>query len=172
MFRSVYRSHAARYPWMLVPAYAAFRRHRRDSESDPQTPPGHHCSENRMHRGGSQFKSSHGAFGVRRPLRYLAHQLELDDPQTRKVAAVLNRLKTEQEQSVLDERRATAALADAFEGEEVGVAAISEAMTVRKAAAERLHAESEAAVKALFAALDADQRERLADLLRAGSFSL
>ena len=112
------------------------------------------------------------SFGVRRPLRYLAYQLELDDAQMRQVAAVLNRLKTEHEQAALDERRASSALADAFEGDDVGTDAIAQALTQRQSTTERLAAETEAAVKALFAALDADQRERLADLMRAGSFSL
>src|SRR3954468_5376386 len=36
-----------------------------------------------------------GAFGVRRPLRYLAYKLELDEPQVAALARILNELKTE-----------------------------------------------------------------------------
>ena len=47
------------------------------------------------HKLESRWHSSHGSsFGVRRPLRYLSHKLDLDDSQTRRLAAVLNQLKT------------------------------------------------------------------------------
>ena len=65
-----------------------------------------------------QHRSGRGAsFGVRRPLRYLGYHLDLDASQMRKVAAILNRLKTEREQADLDEKRSNAALADLLVGE-------------------------------------------------------
>ena len=44
--------------------------------------------------GGEMFSSSEG-FGVRRPLRFLAHKLELEDRQIEKLAKILDELKTE-----------------------------------------------------------------------------
>src|SRR5206468_198341 len=51
------------------------------------------------------------AFGVRRPLRFLAFQLGLDEAQTRELARVLDELKTERAQTSVDHRRMSAALA-------------------------------------------------------------
>ena len=53
------------------------------------------------------------AFGVRRPLRFLAYKLELDDQQIGELARILNALKTERAQAEVDARRAMAGLADA-----------------------------------------------------------
>src|SRR5207245_2370132 len=44
------------------------------------------------------------AFGVRRPLRFLAFQLGLDETQTREVARILDELKTERAQASVDHR--------------------------------------------------------------------
>src|SRR5919198_3674815 len=52
------------------------------------------------------------AFGVRRPLRFLAFQLGLDEAQTRELARILDELKTERAQASVDHRRMSAALAD------------------------------------------------------------
>src|SRR2546428_13888224 len=52
------------------------------------------------------------AFGVRRPLRFLAFQLGLDETQTRELARRLDQLKTERAQASVDHRRMSAALAD------------------------------------------------------------
>src|SRR5580693_898248 len=40
-----------------------------------------------------------GSFGVRRPLRFLAHKLDLDDKQVGELAHVLSELKTERAQA-------------------------------------------------------------------------
>src|SRR6478609_12129744 len=63
-----------------------------------------------------------GSFGVRRPLRFLAYKLELDERQVADLARILDELKTERAQAEVDERRTTAAFADA-----VGGAAFDEA---------------------------------------------
>src|SRR5207247_497308 len=52
-----------------------------------------------------------GAFGVRRPLRFLAHRLGLDEAQLREVARILDDVKTERAQAAVDHRRMSAALA-------------------------------------------------------------
>src|SRR5262245_788574 len=46
-----------------------------------------------------------GAFGVRRPLRYLAYKLDLREEQTNELARILAELKTERAQAEVDERR-------------------------------------------------------------------
>src|SRR5207249_9796326 len=53
-----------------------------------------------------------GAFGVRRPLRFLAFQLRLHEAQTRELARILDELKTERAQPAVDHRRTPAALAN------------------------------------------------------------
>src|SRR5207244_3357986 len=46
-----------------------------------------------------------GGFGVRRPLRFLAHKLDLDDRQVAALARILDALKTERAQAEVDRRR-------------------------------------------------------------------
>ena len=46
-----------------------------------------------------------GGFGVRRPLRFLAHKLELDEKQITELARILDELKTERAQAAVDDRR-------------------------------------------------------------------
>jgi len=122
---------------------------------------GHH-----HHAGGS------ANFGVRRPLRYLSHQLDLDESQTRKVAGILNRLKTEQEQAALDTKRTTQALAELMSGEAPLAEELKVALAPRMHSAQRLQDELAHAIQALHAALDAGQCDRFADLLNSGSIVL
>ena len=49
-----------------------------------------------------------GGFGVRRPLRFLAHKLELDEQQIVLLARILDELKTERAQAAVDDRRTLA----------------------------------------------------------------
>src|SRR5579872_5104216 len=65
--------------------------------------------------GGDDFGG--GSFGVRRPLRFLAYKLDLDEEQVEQLATVLDELKTERAQSAVDDRRATSSLADAVAAE-------------------------------------------------------
>ena len=57
-----------------------------------------------------------GPFGVKRPLRFLAYKLELDENQVAKLARLLDELKTERAQAAVDERRTLTAFADAMAG--------------------------------------------------------
>ncbi len=57
-------------------------------------------------------------FGVRRPLRFLARRLDLSDEQLEDAARILERLKIERAQAVVDLRRTAADLADALDGNE------------------------------------------------------
>lgn len=108
------------------------------------------------------------SFGVRRPLRYLVQQLDLDESQTRKVAAVLNQLKVEREQVRLDDKRIHAKLADLVVVAGVSVDQFNAALDERVAGAQRLKLETAQALRAISEALDPDQRERFADLIRSG----
>ena len=58
-----------------------------------------------------------GGFGVRRPLRFLAHKLDLDEKQITELARILDELKTERAQAAVDDRRALADFADSLAGE-------------------------------------------------------
>ena len=114
----------------------------------------------------SRSQRGRGAnFGVRRPLRYLAHRLDLDDSQVRRLAAVLNALKTEREQAALDERRSVAAIAELVEN---GVPTLDEsraALEARSTTTERLNEQTAKAVVAIADLLDEDQRKKFSAML-------
>src|SRR5580693_1597691 len=99
-----------------------------------------------------------GPFGVRRPLRFLAYKLELDEKQVAELARVLDELKTERAQGEVDRRRSLSGFADAVAGPTFDAARAKESAALRVATAERLR--------------DNDQRERLAYLIRTGVLSL
>ena len=112
------------------------------------------------------------AFGVRRPLRFLAYKLDLDEQQVAELARILNDLKTERAQAEVDSRRATAALADAIAAEQFDGQSATAAGTMRVATAEHLR---DAVIKALgriHALLEPGQRQRLAYLIRTGTLQI
>jgi len=113
-----------------------------------------------------------GPFGVRRPLRFLAHKLELRDEQVAELARILDDLKTERAQGEVDHRRSTAAFADAVAGESFDESKVSEAADARVKSAERLRAAVVKALSRIHALLDAEQRAKLAYLLRTGALSI
>lgn len=113
-----------------------------------------------------------GSFGVRRPLRFLAHKLDLTDEQVAKVATVLNGLKTERAQAEVDQRRRIAAIAEAIEGNEFELGKVESAGQAQVATAERLKNAVTEALRELHALLDDSQRKKLAYLLRTGILSL
>jgi len=113
-----------------------------------------------------------GGFGVRRPLRFLAHKLDLDERQVAELARILDELKTERAQGEVDRRRSLTAFADALAGEAFDAAKAADAGELRVQSAQRLR---EAVVKALeriHALLNAEQRVRLAYLIRTGTLSV
>jgi len=61
---------------------------------------------------GDRFGDGSG-LGVRRPLRYLAYKLDLDERQVSELAKILSELKTERAQAEVDSRRTMSAFADA-----------------------------------------------------------
>jgi Spy/CpxP family protein refolding chaperone len=122
--------------------------------------------------GGHDDDFGGGAFGVRRPLRFLAWKLELEEPQVAELAKILDDLKTERAQASVDERRSTSAFADSLGKDAFDSAKAAEAADIRVKSAQRLR---DAVVKALggiHAVLDGEQRERLAYLIRTGAISI
>lgn len=123
--------------------------------------PGHHGHQHHDDEGA-------GAFGVRRPLRFLAHKLDLDEKQVTTLARILDELKTERAQAAVDDRRSLAEFADAVSGEVFDAAKAASGGDRRVQTATRMR---EAVVKALgeiHALLNPDQRERFGYMLRTG----
>jgi Spy/CpxP family protein refolding chaperone len=115
---------------------------------------------------------SGGPFGVRRPLRFLAHKLDLDERQVGELARILSDLKTERAQAAVDHRRSTAAFADGIADEAFDEAKVTAVASARVKTAEHLR---DALVKALgkiHALLTPEQRGKLAYLIRTGALSL
>lgn len=110
--------------------------------------------------------------GVRRPLRFLAWKLELDDAQIAQLARILERLKLERAQASLDQRRAAADLADAIESGEFARAKVDAAGELRTAAARRVESAVADAIESLHALLAPEQRTRLAELVRTGAIRI
>ncbi len=120
--------------------------------------------------GGGDFGG--GEFGVRRPLRFLAHKLDLDEVQVAELATILNELKTERAQAAVDDRRTVAAFADAIGGDTYDEKKATDAAASRVKSAERLRDAVGAALKKIHALLGPDQRQRLAYLIRTGVVSI
>ncbi len=122
-----------------------------------------------MHGGGGD---DGGSFGVRRPLRYLAYRLSLDERQTGEIARILDELRTERAQVAVDERRTVTGFADVLEAETLDTAKLEDAAAMRVRSADRL---KDAVVKALgriHALLDPEQRKKFAFLIRTGAVQL
>lgn len=113
-----------------------------------------------------------GGFGVRRPLRFLAFKLELDDAQVTELATVLNELKTERAQAAVNHRRTTSALADAVATETFDEAKAKAAADERVKSTERLEGAVARAVGRIHALLKPEQRGKFAYLLRTGALSM
>src|SRR5262245_54366966 len=119
-----------------------------------------------MGHGPDEFE---GGFGVRRPLRFLAHRLELTDPQVAALARIIDELKTERAQAAVDGRRALAELADAVTGDTFDAAKAQAAGDRRVKSAERLRDAVLAALREIHAQLTPEQRGRFAYLIRTGA---
>ena len=119
-----------------------------------------------MGHGPDEFE---GGFGVRRPLRFLAHRLDLTDTQVAALARVLDELKTERAQAAVDGRRALAELADAVGGDTFDAAKAQTAGDRRVKSAERLRDAVLTALREIHAILTPEQRSRLAYLIRTGA---
>ena len=124
----------------------------------------------RFEAAGNDF--GEGNFGVRRPLRFLAHKLDLDEKQVGELASILNDLKTERAQAAVDDRRTVAGFADALAGEHYDAQKAGDAAAARVKSAERLRDAVGDALKKIHGLLAADQRERLAYLIRTGAVTI
>lgn len=109
-----------------------------------------------------------GSFGVRRPLRFLAFKLELDEKQVAELARVLNELKTERAQAEVDHRRSIAGFADAISSEAFDTAAVAAVATERVKSAERLRDAVVKALASIHVLLSPAQRGKFAYLIRTG----
>jgi Spy/CpxP family protein refolding chaperone len=109
-----------------------------------------------------------GGFGVRRPLRFLAHKLDLDEKQVVSLARILDELKTERAQAAVDDRRTLAEFADALSGEVFDGTKAAAAGDRRVESNKRLRATLVRALEQIHAMLNPEQRARLAHLIRTG----
>ncbi len=110
--------------------------------------------------GGFDDEGSAG-FGVRRPLRFLAHKLELEEPQVEALATILNELKTERAQASVDNRRRIGSLADALEGESFDETKFAAAGSDQVKTEERLQATVTKALGGIHSVLQPEQRDSL-----------
>jgi Spy/CpxP family protein refolding chaperone len=113
-----------------------------------------------------------GGFGVRRPLRFLAHKLDLSESQVPELARILDELKTERAQAEVDNRRTVAAFADAVEPGTFDEARAREGGDLRVKSAERLRDAVHTALSRIHAMLEEEQRKRFSYLIRTGVVSL
>jgi Spy/CpxP family protein refolding chaperone len=107
-------------------------------------------------------------FGIRRPLRFLAYKLELDQKQVEQLAKIFDELKTERAQASVDERRSLSELADAIASDAFDAAKAASAADRRVETANRLRTAVVRALEQMHAILNPDQRARLAYLMRSG----
>jgi Spy/CpxP family protein refolding chaperone len=120
--------------------------------------------------GGDDFGG--GGFGVRRPLRFLAYKLELEEEQVTELAAILSELKTERAQAAVDLRRTTSALADVVAAESFDEAKAKAAADERIKSDERVQTAVARALGRIHKLLQPEQRAKLAYLLRTGALSI
>jgi Spy/CpxP family protein refolding chaperone len=113
-----------------------------------------------------------GAFGVRRPLRFLAYKLQLDDAQVSELARILDQLKTERAQAEVDRRRSLGTFADALGEESFDRDRAYQSADLRVQSAARLRDAVVVALGKLHALLDPEQRARLSYLIRTGALQI
>jgi Spy/CpxP family protein refolding chaperone len=110
--------------------------------------------------------------GVRRPLRFLAHKLDLDERQIGALARILGDLKTERAQAEVDDRRSLAEYADAIAGDSFDGVKAAGAGDRRVQSAGRVCETLGRALEQIHALLNPDQRQRLAYLIRTGVLTI
>ena len=113
-----------------------------------------------------------GPLGVRRPLRFLAHKLGLDEKQIAELARILDELKTERAQAEVDDRRTLGEFADALSADAFDAAKAATAGDRRVASAGKLRDAVIRALAQIHAMLNPEQRGRLAYLIRTGTLSV
>jgi Spy/CpxP family protein refolding chaperone len=121
---------------------------------------------------GIEARHGGGGFGVRRPLRFLAWKLGLNEAQITELATILDELKTERAQASVDDRRALTAFAEALDVETFDEAKAKTGASTRTKSGERLQGELVRALTRIHALLDQEQRAKLAYLIRTGALAL
>ncbi len=136
----------------------------------PQPPQPEWHFSGRSRSGDAVFGS--GGFGIRRPVRFLAERLDLDEKQLSKVARIVEQIRIERDQAAVDLRRAAGDFADALEAADFETTAAEAAGQRRIDAATSVQKVVSRSLRELHALLDEDQREELASLVRTGSVKL
>jgi len=113
-----------------------------------------------------------GPFGVRRPLRFMAHKLGLRDDQVEGLAALLDELKTERAQADVDYRRSIGAFAEALAGSTYDAKRAAEAADARVKSTDRVQKAVLKTLEKTHALLDDEQRKKLGYLLRTGVLTI
>lgn len=135
-------------------------------------PGGHGPHHSHHHHDHSHSRGGWSGFGVRRPLRFMARQLDLSEEQVERLAAILDDLKTQRAQAKVDNRKTIGVFADAFLGDDFDRARVEEACNAR-VESERLVEQAVArALERTFEVLTKEQRKRLAYLLRSESLTI
>lgn len=111
-------------------------------------------------------------FGVRRPLRVMAHELELDEEQIEKIARAIDELKTVRAQAAVDERKSVGMIADVLLGAELDRSKLGEALELRVKSAQQLRDAVQATLSDTHGLLRPEQRKKLAYLLRSGVITI
>lgn len=166
----------------MHPAFYGWWKHRHGGHgcgSEAHAGHGGGCGEHESHGRAARLRydfsgdfGDGGQFGVRRPLRFLAHKLDLDEAQVAELAGILNDLKTERAQAAVDDRRTIAAFADSVGGDQFDAGKAADAAAARVKSAERLRDAVQAALRRIHGLLQPDQRQRLAYLIRTGTVTL
>ena len=123
------------------------------------------------HHDADRFEGRSG-FGVRRPLRFLAHKLDLNEKQVTELARILDDLKIERAQAEVDDRRALAEFADSVAGETFDADKAASAGERRIQSTSRVRETLTRALQQIHALLNPEQRERLAYLIRTGVLTI
>jgi hypothetical protein len=132
-----------------------------------------HDGHGHGHHGGGGGGDDFGAsLGVRRPLRFLAFKLDLEDAQVTELASILSDLKTERAQAAVDQRRTTSALADVVAADSFDEAKAKNAVDERVKSTEHVQVAVARALGRIHALLKPEQRAKLAYLLRTGALSI
>lgn len=129
-------------------------------------------SERERHHHDWDRSDGRSAFGVRRPLRFLAHRLDLDDRQVAELARILDELKIERAQAEVDDRRSLAEFSDAVAALPFDDAKATSAGQRRVQSAAKVSEKLVASLGQIHALLKPEQREQLAYMIRTGVLSI
>ena len=113
-----------------------------------------------------------GPFSTRRPLRFLAHKLDLDEKQFTELARILDELKTERAQAAVDDRRTLSDYADAMSGDAFDAAKAGTGATRRAESNTQVNAALVKSLSQIHARLKAEQRGKFAYLVRTGFLTM